>query len=57
MPSTSSPTAPLKYVVGVDIAKNTFLACFGRIEASQHLHFSKQATFDNTPAGFAALLA
>ncbi len=47
---------PLKYVVGIDIAKDTFVACFGRIEPSQHLRFGKQATFDNTPAGFATLL-
>jgi transposase len=57
MPSTSSPTTPLKYVVGIDIAKDTFVACFGRIEASQQLRFGKEATFVNTPAGFAALLA
>ena len=40
---------PLKYVVGIDIAKDTVVACFGRIEPSQHLRFGKQATFDNTP--------
>ncbi|WP_236668993.1 IS110 family transposase [Hymenobacter rubidus] len=57
MPSTSSSTAPLKYVVGLNIAKDTFVACFGRIEASQQLRFGKEATFDNTSAGFAALLA
>jgi len=56
MPTTSSPTAPLKYVVGIDIAKDTFVACCGRIEMSQHLRFGKEATFDNTAAGFAALL-
>ena len=57
MSASSSPTAPLKYVVGIDIAKDTFVACFGRIEVNQHLRFGKQATFDNTLAGFAALLA
>ena len=56
MPVTSSPTAPLKYVVGIDIAKDTFVACFGRIDVHQQLRFGKEATFDNTPAGFAALL-
>ncbi|RTQ44595.1 IS110 family transposase, partial [Hymenobacter gummosus] len=55
MPAAAA--APLKYVVGIDIAKDTFVACFGRIEASQQLRFGKQATFANTPAGFAALLA
>ena len=57
MPAAPSPTAPLKYVVGIDIAKDTFVACFGRIEASQQLRFGKQATFDNAPVGCAALLA
>ena len=57
MPTVPSPTAPLKYVVGIDIAKDTFVACFGRIEASQQLHFGKETTFDNTLAGFSALLA
>lgn len=56
MPAPSSPTALLKYVVGIDIAKDTFVACFGRIEVNQHLRFGKEATFDNTPTGFAALL-
>lgn len=57
MPAVPSLTAPLKYVVGIDIAKDTFVACFGRIEPSQQLRFGKEATFDNTLAGFAALLA
>ncbi|QKG59139.1 IS110 family transposase (plasmid) [Hymenobacter sp. BRD128] len=50
------PAAPLKYVVGLDIAKDTFVACFGHIEVTQHLHFGKPATFANTSAGFAELL-
>lgn len=33
--------APLKYVVGIDIAKDTFVACFGCIDATQELHFGK----------------
>ncbi|MDQ2769483.1 MAG: IS110 family transposase [Bacteroidota bacterium] len=57
MPPVPVPTAPLKYVVGIDIAKDTFVACFGRIEPSQQLRFGKEATFDNTLAGFGALLA
>lgn len=57
MPTPPPPVAPLKYVVGIDIAKDTFVACFGRIEASQQLHFGKAATFDNTLTGFADLLA
>lgn len=50
------PLVPLKYVVGVDIAKDTFVACFGRIEVTQQVHFGKQATFPNTLVGFADLL-
>ena len=48
--------APLKYVVGIDIAKDTFVACFGRIDPSQSLSFGKETTFANTAVGFAALL-
>lgn len=48
--------APLKYVVGIAIAKATFVACFGRIDLSQSLSFGKETTFANTAAGFAALL-
>ena len=50
-------TTPLKCVVGIDIAKDRFVACFGRIEASQQLRFGKETTFANSPTGFAALLA
>ncbi len=57
MPAASCSAAPLKYVVGIDIAKDTFVACFGRIEASQRLHFSKEVTFANSATGFADLLA
>ena len=46
-----------KYVVGIDIAKNTFMACFGRIDLQQYVSFGKEITFANTLAGFAALLA
>jgi transposase len=42
--------------VGIDIAKDTFVACFGRIESTQQLHFGKQATFPNTVVGFMELL-
>jgi len=56
MASARSSTAPLKYVEGIDIAKDTFVACFGHIDPSQHLAFGKETTFANTPAGFAALL-
>ncbi len=56
MAPARSSTAPLKYVVGIDIAKDTFVACFGRIDTRQYLSFGKETTFANTPAGFAALL-
>ena len=51
-----SSTVPLKYVAGIDIAKDTFVACFGRIDTRQYLTFGKETTFANTPAGFATLL-
>ncbi|GAA4042115.1 IS110 family transposase [Hymenobacter glaciei] len=54
-PARTAP-APLKYVVGIDIAKDSFVACFGRIDPDQRLTFGKETTFANTPAGFAALL-
>ena len=57
MLTSTPPAPPLKYVVGIDIAKDSFVACFGRIESTQHLRFGKQATFDNTLPGFVALLA
>ena len=56
MRAAASPVAPLKYVVGIDIAKDTFVACFGHIDTSQHLSFGKETTFANTLAGFTALL-
>jgi len=57
MPTSPSRPAPLKYVVGIDIAKDTFVACLGQLESSQQLHFRKEATFDNSFTGFTALLA
>jgi len=56
MPAVKPPIVPLKYVVGIDIAKDSFVACLGYLEASQQLHFGKEATFDNTASGFADLL-
>jgi transposase len=59
-PNTSvgaCPTAPLKCVVGIANANDTFVACFGRSEASQQLRFGQEATLANTLAGFTALLA
>ncbi len=55
--STRPSSPPLKYVVGIDMAKDTFVACFGRLDAEQQLRFGKQATFDNTLVGFIDLLA
>ena len=52
-----SLTALLKGVVGIDIAKDSFVACFGQSSLSQQLHFGKEKTFDNTASGFAALLS
>ena len=56
MRAAASPVIPLKYVVGIDIAKDTFVACFGHIDTSQHLSFGKETTFANTRAGFTVLL-
>jgi len=44
-------------VVGIDIAKDSFVACFGQSPLSQQLTFSKETTFPNTVSGFAALLS
>jgi len=52
-----SPTALLKCVVGIDIAKDSFVACFGQSSLNQQLHFGKETTFANTASGFAALLS
>lgn len=53
------PTAPLlKYVVGIDIAKDTFVACLGSLDTAQGQRFyGKPTTFANDAAGFAALRA
>ena len=56
MASLPSPTAPLKCVVGIDIAKDSFVACMGHSMLSQQLHFGKEMTFANTASGFVALL-
>ena len=59
MPTVKLPITPLKYVVGIDMAKDSFVACLGYLEVSQQfqqLHFGKEATFANTAAGFADLL-
>ena len=52
-----SPTAPLKCVVGIDIAKDSFVACVGHATLSQQLHFGKETTFANSASGFVALLS
>jgi transposase len=43
-------------VVGIDIAKDGFVACFGYSTLSQQLHFGRETTFVNSASGFAALL-
>lgn len=52
-----SPTALLKCVVGIDIAKDSFVACVGHATLSQQLHFGKETTFANAASGFVALLS
>ena len=56
MATAHSSTVPLEYVVWIAIAKNTFVACSGRIDTRQYLTFGKETTFADTPAGFVALL-
>ena len=56
MVSLSSLPALLKCVVGIDIAKDSFVVCFGKSTLNQQLHFGKETTFPNTAAGFAVLL-
>ena len=56
MPAIRLPIVPLQYVVGLDSAKDSFVACLGYLKISQQLHFGKEATFDNTAGGFADLL-
>ena len=56
MPSIKPGSTLLKYVVGIDAAKSSFVACLGRLDLSQQLSFSKEGTFDNTLSGFTALL-
>ena len=48
---------PLKYVVGIDIAKSSFVACFGQVDGHQQVLFGKETTFENTLGGFASLLS
>jgi transposase len=56
MPLAKPENTPLKYVVGMDIAKSSFVACLGQVDGHQRLHFGKETTFENTPSGFADLL-
>ena len=56
MPPVKPVSTPLKYVVGIDIAKSSFVACLGRLNLNQQLSFSKEVTFENTLSGFIALL-
>jgi transposase len=55
----TAPVAPppvlLKYVLGIDIAKATFAACLGSIDAAQRLRLGKVAEFPNNAAGFDAV--
>lgn len=57
MPFVKPVSPPLKYVVGIDIAKSSFVACLGWLDLQQQLSFGKETTFENTAAGFAALLS
>ncbi|TYZ12646.1 IS110 family transposase [Hymenobacter lutimineralis] len=56
MPLAKQESTPLKYVVGIDIAKNSFVACLGQVDSRQCLHFGKETIFENTLTGFTDLL-
>ena len=57
MPSSKPVSTSLKYVVGIDIAKSSFVACLGQVDGNQQWLFGKETTFENTPGGFASLLS
>jgi transposase len=56
---SDSSTKPLKYAVGIDIAKDSFAVTFGILYDGQKLQFTKgpKSGFHNTPAGFLSFLA
>ena len=45
----------LKHVIGIDIAKDSFVAASGTIDIQQTKTVSAPGTYKNTPAGFATL--
>jgi transposase len=57
MPSAKPVSTPLKYVVGIDIAKSYFVACLGQVDGNQQLLFGKATTFENMPSRFTSLLS
>ena len=57
MPSTKPVSIPLKYVVGIDIAKSSFVACLGQVDGNQQLLFGKETSFENTPGGLIGRLS
>jgi transposase len=56
MPSAKPVSTPLKYVVGIDIAKSSFVACLGQVASNQQLLFGNVTTFEDMPSGFTSLL-
>lgn len=46
----------LKQIVGIDVSKETLVACFGMLQNDQQQSISRSATFNNTPKGHSALL-
>ena len=46
----------LKHIVGIDIAKDTFVACYGTVTSSFEQTISKPTSFENSSKGFIALL-
>jgi transposase len=46
----------IKYVIGIDISKDTFEACFGSIDIEQKTKLSASKSFKNSDQGFEVLL-
>lgn len=46
----------LKHVIGIDVAKDNFVVCFGHFDQSQKVVFSKEEIFTNNKEGFEKLI-
>lgn len=46
----------MKQIIGIDVAKDSLVACYGMLNREQHQSISRSATFNNTTKGHQALL-